>query len=309
MRKLDYSQISKQTTALIKSSVAAAKFQQVVVALSGGVDSATACFLAVKALGKENVYVLLLPYKNWHEQGLENAQTVIKQLAIPEKNIVQVDITSMVEIFKQELGIKNQELSKNHIRVGNIMARVRMIIIYDLAKKLSALVLGTENKTEHLLGYYTRFGDEASDIEPLRTLYKTEVWQLAEYLGVPDVIINQAPSAGLWSGQTDEGEFGFSYQQADEILYWLKDKGLSVKDLVNQGLDKEVVKKVVSWLEKTKFKHQVPILAPEPAEDNAFNEDHEALAAPNYRKRLFKHENLKKRYSSQEAKKIIGIKT
>ncbi|MBI2190192.1 MAG: NAD(+) synthase, partial [Candidatus Levybacteria bacterium] len=132
-----------------------------------------------------------------------------------------LSIKSIVDKLAKTLGV--QPL-KDSIRLGNIMARVRMILLYDLAKKHQALVCGTENRSEYHLGYFTRFGDEASDFEPIRHLYKTQVYQLASYLGVPKTVIDKKPTAGLWAEQTDEGEFGFSYKEADPVLYLYFDK-------------------------------------------------------------------------------------
>ena len=143
-------------------------------------------------------------------------------------------------------------------RKGNVMARVRMIVLFDLSKKFNYLVMGTENKTEHLLGYYTRFGDEASDIEPLRELYKTQVFDLAKYLRVPQETINKAPTAGLWEGQTDEGEFGFSYKEADEILYLYANKKLTKKEIIAKGYGKKVIERLWWWVSKGEFKDRVP---------------------------------------------------
>jgi len=128
--------------------------------------------------------------------------------------------------------------------------------LFDLAKKKQALVCGTENKTEHLLGYFTRFGDEASDFEPIRHLYKTEVLKLALYLGVPEKIINQPPSAGLWPGQTDEGDFGFSYKEADQVLELYLEKKLKLEEIEKKGFKK--AGKIIARLKQNLFKHQTP---------------------------------------------------
>src|SRR6185437_16551779 len=124
---------------------------------------------------------------------------------------------------------------ENKIRIGNIAARMRMIILFDLAKKHKALVCGTENKSENLLGYFTRFGDQASDIEPIEHLYKTQIIQLAKHLGLPEDVITQAPSAGLWKGQTDEGQFGFTYEEADIVLYLFLEKNVSIGEIEKRG--------------------------------------------------------------------------
>lgn len=203
-------------------------FKKAVVAVSGGIDSSVALMLTVKALDAENVYTLQLPYKN---QSIENSDLIIDLAKIPLKNRVRINIGKIVDGF----GVKDKA------RLGNIMARVRMIYSFDLAKKLNVLVVGTENKSEKLLGYYTRFGDEAADIEPIIHLYKTQVYQLAGELKIPEKIINQLPTAGLWPGQTDEGDLGFTYEEADQVL---------------QGKKQNI--KVQQRLKQVDFKKRVP---------------------------------------------------
>lgn len=203
-------------------------FKKAVVAVSGGIDSSVALMLTVKALDAENVYTLQLPYKN---QSIENSDLIIDLAKIPLKNRVRINIGKIVDGF----GVKDKA------RLGNIMARVRMIYSFDLAKKLNALVIGTENKSEKMLGYYTRFGDEAADIEPIIHLYKTQVCQLAGELKIPEKIINQVPTAGLWPGQTDEGDLGFTYEEADQVL---------------QGKKQNI--KVQQRLKQVDFKKRVP---------------------------------------------------
>lgn len=202
--------------------------KRAVVAVSGGIDSSVALALTVKALGVENVVTLQLPYKN---QSTEKADLIIDWVKIPQENRIKINIGKTVDSF----GIKEK------MRLGNIMARVRMIYEFDQAKKLKALVVGTENKSEKLLGYYTRFGDEAADIEPMIHLYKVEVIELARELKIPDAIINQQPSAGLWQEQTDEKDLGFTYKEADEYF---------------QG--KKPNKKIEVWLRGVDFKKRVP---------------------------------------------------
>ena len=136
---------------------------------------------------------------------------------------------------------------------------MRMIVLFDLSKKLRALVVGTENKTEHILGYYTRFGDEASDIEPLKHLYKFQVYELARYLKIPDYIVSKPPSAGLWAGQTDEGELGFTYEQADTILSLYFDRHLSKQAIYDKGYDRTLVDRIWQWVEKGTIKDHLPI--------------------------------------------------
>lgn len=237
MDSIDPEKITNELISFIKNAFAKAGFSRAVIGLSGGVDSATCYELAVRALGKENVFPYFLPYGN---QILQNSMVI--------------DIKPIVD------SIIALDPSMDNIRRGNIMARVRMTILFDQAKKRRALVVGTENKTEHILGYYTRFGDEASDIEPLRNLYKIQVFQLAKFLNIPQEILNKPPTAGLWEGQTDEGEFGFTYKEADEILVQLYDQKKSIEEIVTSGLDRTVVEKVQSWVASHAFKHNLPIL-------------------------------------------------
>lgn len=158
----------------------------------------------------------------------------------------------MVDIISKTLGVSG----KDNVRKGNIMARVRMIALFDLARKLNALVCGTENRSEHHLGYFTRFGDEASDFEPLQHLYKTQVYELAKYLKVPQFVIEKTPSANLWQNQTDENELGFSYKEADCVLYLYFDTKISVKDIKAQGF--ENAEKIIEFAQKNAYKHHVP---------------------------------------------------
>ncbi len=145
---------------------------------------------------------------------------------------------------------------KEKVRVGNIMARIRMILLYDLAKKHNALVCGTENKSEFLLGYFTRFGDEASDFEPIQHLYKTQVFQLASFLNVPKNIIQQVPTAGLWRNQTDEKEFGFTYKEADQVLFYYYDQKLKLEEIKGMGFKNAAT--IINFALKNSYKHRTP---------------------------------------------------
>ncbi len=240
-------------SSFFKNAFAQAGFSRAVIGLSGGVDSSVSCALAVTALGKENVYPLLLPYGKLNPT--HDAEQVAAFLKIPKRNVGIIDIGPFVD------PIISTDPSMDDVRRGNIMARVRMILLFDYAKKHNALVVGTENKTEHLLGYFTRFGDEASDIEPLRNLYKTQVYELAKQLKIPDPIITKAPTAGLWQGQTDEKEFGFTYKEADEILTLLVDGKKSIEEVVAAGFPKDIVQKVYDRMIANDFKHYLPLVS------------------------------------------------
>jgi NAD+ synthase len=268
IRELDIPATTQQLSAFIKTAVTDAGFSRVLVAASGGVDSSTTAALATAALGPENLFALLLPYKDWHTEAGKRARQLLQQLHIPASQIFELDIAPAVEAFasleKIQSPIKGAREDLDRIRLGNIMARARMVVLFDYSRKLNALVLGTENKTEHFLGYYTRFGDEASDIEPLRNLYKTEVYRLAEYLEVPEAIREAEPTAGLWPGQTDEGQFGFTYEDADEILYGLYEVELLPQELIDRGLNRKAIDSVQAWVDQMAFKHNLPLVAPEP---------------------------------------------
>ena len=279
MRKINIPSESTKIVDFIRQTVQKAGFSQVVIGLSGGVDSAVAAALACKALGKENVHVVILPFGKLHTQAKENATSLIKQLQIPAHHVHEIEITSIVEELNKKLNLYSSNpdevvdekltmnssrfanaFSNNKVRLGNIAARTRMIVLFDFSKKLSALVMGTENKSEHILGYFTRFGDSASDIEPIQHLYKTEIFKLAKHLQIPESIVNQAPSANLWENQTDEGEFGFTYKQADEIICALIDEQKTEADLIKQGINQATINKVKSWIKKMEFKHQTPYI-------------------------------------------------
>jgi NAD+ synthase len=252
MIPLDPKTVSEQLVDFLKKSFAAAGFTNAVIGLSGGLDSATSFVLAVRAIGIDHVYPLLLPYGSLSTQSTLDAMSVIEMLKISPTHVVRVDIKQILDpLIGKEFGMDN-------IRKGNLMARTRMMILFDHAKKRNALVVGTENKSEHLLGYYTRFGDEASDIEPLRNLYKTQVYEVAKYLGVSEAILMKKPTAGLWEGQTDEGEFGFTYKDADEILSFSFDEKKSAEQIVAIGFSKEIVEKVLARARDNDFKHRLP---------------------------------------------------
>ncbi len=244
--KINPSSEVKKTTAFIQKTLKDQGFQKVIIAVSGGIDSTTGLYLLRKSLKPENIIVVHLPYFSSHP----SIEKLVSSLEIPKENVHTIWITHMVDAFVKELKTKDK------IRLGNIMARVRMIVLYDLAKCFNALVCGTENKSEYYLAYFTRFGDEASDFEPIRHLYKTQVYELADYLKVPKDIIEQSPTAGLWQEQTDEEELGFSYKEGDQVLYLYFEEKQSVDAIEKRGFQK--ARKIISWANKNAYKHYTP---------------------------------------------------
>lgn len=212
-----------------------------VIAVSGGIDSAVSLSLLSKALKPEHVYPIFLPYGN---QSIEDSLAIAKWNQIPQQNWKTINIKPAVDLLSTTLG-------SNEYRKGNLMARVRMVCVFDIAKKLDALVCGTENKSEHYLGYFTRFGDAASDIEPISSLYKTEVRKIAKELDIPQIFLDKAPSAGLWENQTDESEMGFSYEVGDKALAVLLGES-------DEQLEPELMHKVKERMDSMTFKLQVP---------------------------------------------------
>ncbi len=239
-------------TGFIHSEITRVGFSRAVIALSGGIDSAVSCYLAAEALGPQNVLAIRMPYKTSSQDSLEHAQMVIDDTGVQSKTI---EITPMVDPV---IAITPQDA---HVRHGNIMARMRMIVLYDQSEDFSGLVVGTSNKTEILLGYSTLFGDSACALNPIGDLYKTQLRQFAAQLGVPDGIINKPPSADLWVGQTDEDELGFTYAQADQLLYLLVDQRYSPEECIQAGFDESFVRKVVARVQRYHYKRVLPPIA------------------------------------------------
>jgi NAD+ synthase len=227
-------------------------FEKAIVGLSGGVDSAVACLLAAQAIGAHNVLAVRMPYLASSPDSLEHAQQIIDMLGIPSETI---DITPMVDPLFERLPDIDAR------RRGNVMARQRMIILYDRSAALGGLVVGTSNKTELLLGYGTLFGDMASAVNPIGDLYKTQVRRLAAHLGVPQPIIDKAPSADLWAGQTDEGEMGVTYEAVDRLLVMLIDERYTPAEAVESGFDARLVERIWRMVRVSHFKRRGPIIA------------------------------------------------
>ncbi len=249
---IDADLVTQVLTRFLRQEVGRFGFARAVVNLSGGLDSATTCALAARALGPENVLALCLPYRTSNTDSLADAQVVIDWLGVASET---ADITPMVEPFFQRFP------DMTVVRRGNVMARVRMILLYDRTESWGGLAIGTSNKTELLLGYGTLFGDMASAVNPLGDLYKTQERQLARHLGVPEQILVKPPSADLWVGQTDEGELGFTYAEADQILYLLVDERYRPQDVVAEGFAPELVQAVWERVRRSQFKRHPPVVA------------------------------------------------
>lgn len=243
---------TNEIVSFIKNILKKQKFENAVVGMSGGIDSTISFSLLRKSIPAQNIFIAHLYFFN---SKIDNIKKLLDEANIPKANIYNISIKDSVDSLEKALNVDKK--SKDYrIRRGNIMARVRMIALFDLAKKHNALVCGTENKSEMLLGYFTRFGDEAADFEPIQHLYKTQVYQLAKFLNIPQNIIKQRPTADLWLGQTDEGDFGFSYKEADIVLYLYFERHRSVSEIIAKGLPN--AKAIIERVNKNSFKHHLP---------------------------------------------------
>ncbi|HJN16189.1 MAG TPA: NAD+ synthase [Armatimonadota bacterium] len=220
--------------------------------MSGGIDSTVSAYLAARALGPENVLGIIMPYKLSNPESQAHAELAAVDLGI---ETLVVDITPMIDAYFEVFP------DADNSRRGNKMARERMTILYDHSARLGAMVLGTSNKTEILLGYTTIWGDMASAINPIGDLYKTQLWQLARHLNVPAPIIDKKPSADLWEGQTDEGELGFTYEDVDKVFYELIDRRRKVDEIVADGFDRAFVEKAYRMVRDSQYKRRMPLIA------------------------------------------------
>ncbi|MCB9438593.1 MAG: NAD+ synthase [Anaerolineales bacterium] len=227
-------------------------FERVVLGVSGGIDSALSAFIAAEALGPQNVLGIQMPHSTSNPTSFADGTLVIEHLGIRHD---QVDISPMVDPLMERFP------DMTPVRRGNVMARQRMIVLYDQSMAFNGLVAGTSNKTEALLGYTTLFGDSAAAFQPIGDLYKNQVRQLAQAMGVPQPIIDKAPSADLWEGQTDEGELGYTYDMADQALYLLVDLRYTVEECVAAGFERRFIENVWQRVRRNHYKRTVPNVA------------------------------------------------
>jgi NAD+ synthase len=244
--------VAKKLIDFISDVTASKGFGKVVLGLSGGLDSTVVAYLSKAALGKENVIGILMPYGRLSNEASQHAGKIIKILKIRTE---RVDITQMIDAYFKKIK------TPDNIRRGNKMARERMSILYDLSEKYNSLVIGASNRTELLLGYSTVYGDSACAINPVGSLYKTQLKCLARYLRIPSYILNKPPSADFWHGQTDEDELGYMYEAIDKLLFFMFDKRLANSELVQKGFSPGFIQDIRKRIKRNRFKSQLPVAA------------------------------------------------
>jgi NAD+ synthase len=236
----------------IRNEIHRAGFRHAVVGLSGGIDSSVVTYLAARALGPENVLAVTIPYATSSDATRHDSRAVIERLGLPT---VEAPISAQIDAYFAQFPDASQ------MRRANKCARERMTVLYDQSAAFEGLVLGTSNKSELLLGYGTQFGDMASAINPVGDLYKTQLYQLAAYLGVPEEIIAKRPTGDLWVGQTDEDELGFSYAEVDRMLVLMVDRRWRRAELIRAGFDPAFIDRVATMIRRSHYKRRMPVIA------------------------------------------------
>ncbi len=236
----------------VRDSVWKNHFKNGIVGVSGGLDSAVTLALAERALGADHTFALLMPYRLSSPESLEHGRELCRSLKVAYE---VVDISASVDAYFDKFPTDNKLL------IGNKCARERMSVLYDFSERKKALVVGTSNKSEMMIGYSTLYGDSAAAFLPIGDLYKTQVFQLAEYLGIPQQIIDKKPSADLWENQTDEGEIGITYRELDEILFLLVDMRKKESSLIDMGYSRANIEKIKRLMIRSQFKRTMPSVA------------------------------------------------
>jgi len=249
MREFDVEGTKRFLVASLADEIKARGFKKGVVGVSGGLDSSVVVTLLSLSLGKKNAIGVIMPYDVTREEDTRDATEVLESLGVRS---YRIDISPMVDDYFKNFPTADK------VRRGNKMARERMSVLYDISALENALVIGTGNKTEYNLGYSTLFGDAACAIAPIGDLYKTEVRKLASHMGVLEKIIKKVPTAGLWKGQTDEGELGYTYDEIDKLLYYIIDLQYPKKKLLHMDFDLEFIEDIFLRINDTEFKRKPP---------------------------------------------------
>ena len=250
--RLNYELVKKFIIEFIKEEVHSNGFNRCVLGLSGGLDSVLVAYLSKEALGKENVKAIIMPYKTSNPASKEDALATVTHLGILHETI---DITKISDAYLK------REKEMTNIRMGNFLARVRMSILFDKSREFKALVMGTSNKSELILGYSTWHGDMAASLYPIGDLYKTQIFEFAQFMQIPEKIIAKKPSADLWPGQTDEKELGAKYIQIDSILTFYVDQRKTIDEIIAMGYSQKIVENVLNRIKKNQFKNTLPPVA------------------------------------------------
>ena len=249
---IDPAFVTEVLTRFLREELGSAGFSRALVGLSGGIDSAVSLALAARAFGPDEVLGVMMPYRTSNPDSEGDARLLADALGIQTR---KVEITDMADGYLKAAQVEAP------MRRGNVMARCRMIVLYDLSVEFKGLVVGTSNKTEILLGYSTQWGDSASAVNPIGDLYKAQIYQLARHLEIPAALIDKPPSADLFEGQTDENELGFTYAQIDPLLYLMVDERYDEDALVAAGFERDFVRKIAGRIAGTQFKRVPPIIA------------------------------------------------
>ena len=252
MLEIHLETVEKILVNFIRDAVYKNNFKNGILGVSGGIDSAVVLALVQRALGSDHTFAILMPYKLSSEASLADGKLICQQLNV---NYEIIEISPSVDAYFDRFPAEDKML------IGNKCARERMSVLYDFSARKKALVAGTSNKSELLIGYSTLFGDSAAAFLPLGDLYKTQVFALARHLGIPESIVTKPPSADLWKDQTDEGEIGITYKQLDEILYQMVDLRMSDAEIEKAGYAKKDIEKIKRLMIQSQYKRTMPPIA------------------------------------------------